>query len=100
MQISAVPSGRKRLPNRRPHELIQLEHAGFQLTVGVGRYTDGKLAELFVDTHKTGTTLDTLLKDSAILLSVALQYGADAASIRSALSPTGALAAALTRIEG
>jgi hypothetical protein len=39
-------------------------------------------------------------KDSAILLSVALQYGADPVALRSALSPTGPLAAVLTHIEG
>ena len=91
---------RQRLPDRRLHQITVIEHNGFKLVVGVGRYDNGKLAELFVDTHKTGTAIDTLLKDSAVLLSVALQYGADAASIRSALSPTGALAAVLTEIEG
>jgi ribonucleoside-diphosphate reductase alpha chain len=75
-----------------------IEHNGFKLVVGVGRYGDGKLAELFVDTHKTGTAIDTLLKDSAVLLSLALQYGASTDTIRHALSRTGPLGAVLDHI--
>jgi hypothetical protein len=45
--------------------------------------------------HKPGTALSTLIKDSAILLSLALQHGADATTIRAALAPTGPIAAVL-----
>jgi hypothetical protein len=86
---------RERLPNRRAHELLEVEHRGFKLIVGVSRYADGRLGELFIDTHKGGTAIDTLLKDSAVLLSVALQYGADATAIRAALAPNGPIAAVL-----
>jgi len=89
---------RTRLPNRRSHQVAVVDHNGFRLVVGIGRFEDGKLGEVFINTHKAGTAIDTLLKDSAILLSVALQYGADPASIRSALSPTGPLAAVLDHL--
>jgi ribonucleoside-diphosphate reductase alpha chain len=91
-------TGRQRLPDRRRHDVAEIEHGGFKLIVGIGRYGDGKLAELFVDTHKTGTAIDTLLKDSAVLLSLALQHGASTDTIRHALSRTGPLAAVLDHI--
>ena len=91
---------RLRLPNRRSHQIAEIEHNGFKLVIGIGRFDDGKLAELFVDTHKTGTAIDTLLKDSAVLLSLALQHGASTDTIRHALSRTGPLAAVLDHIGG
>jgi len=93
-------TARERLPDRRPHQVVEIEHNGFRLTVGVGRFEDGRLGEVFLDTHKGGTAIDTILKDSAILLSFALQYGADAAAIRQALSRTGPIGALLDKIGG
>jgi hypothetical protein len=93
-------SVRERLPDRRPHQVVKIKHNGFHLTVGVGRYDDGRLGEVFLDTHKGGTAIDTILKDSAILLSFALQFGADPSVIRRALSRTGPIGALLDKIEG
>jgi hypothetical protein len=70
-----------------------VDHGGFKLIVGVGRYGDGRIGELFIDTHKAGTAIDTILRDSAILVSFALQAGIDTTTIRAALAPTGPLAA-------
>jgi len=91
---------RERLPSRRRHDVTEIEHGGFRLTIGVGRFSDGRLGEVFINTHKGGTAIDTILKDSAILLSFALQAGIDATTIRAALSPNGPLTVALDRIEG
>jgi hypothetical protein len=91
-------TARQRLPDRRQHDVAEIEHGGFWLTVGVGRYADGRVGEVFINTHKGGTAIDTILKDSAILLSFALQFGADPADIRRALSRTGPLAAVLDRL--
>ena len=91
---------RERLPNRRRHDVTEIEHGGFRLVIGFGRFGDGRLGEVFIDTHRDGTALNTILKDSAILLSFALQAGIDATTIRAALSPSGPLAVALDRIEG
>jgi hypothetical protein len=86
---------RERLPDRRRHDVVEVEHGGFKLTVGAGRYADGRLGEVFVSTHKGGTAIDIILKDSAILLSFALQAGVDVATIRAAMAPGGPIAAAL-----
>ena len=90
---------RTRLPDRRRHDVAEIEHGGFRLTVGSGRFTDGRLGEVFIDSTKTGTALDTILRDCAVLTSLALQAGIDAATIRAALAPSGPLAAVLTKIE-
>jgi hypothetical protein len=86
---------RERLPNRRSHQVAQVEHGGFKLTVGIGRYSDNRPGEVFIDTRKCGTAIDTLLRDAAILVSFALQAGVDVATIRAAMAPSGALAAVL-----
>jgi hypothetical protein len=92
-------TGRRRLGDRRAHELVAIEHGGFRLTVGGGRFPDRGLAEVFINTNKPNTAIDTLLQDAAIVLSFALQHGADAAAIRRAMAPTGPLAAVLDAIE-
>jgi hypothetical protein len=43
------------------------------------------LGELFVNNHKAGNQSDTNARDCAIILSFALQYGADAGEIAKAL---------------
>jgi hypothetical protein len=97
---------RQRLPNRRPHELVAFEHAGFRFTAGFGRFRDGTLAEVFINSTRTGTAVDVAARDSAIVASLALQHGASPDELRRALtrnadgSPGGPLAAALDLVEG
>jgi hypothetical protein len=99
-------NARRRLANRRAHELVDFEHGGFRFTVGVGRFEDGALAEVFLNCSKGGTPVDVNARDAAILASLALQHGATQAELRHALSRNGngsaggPLAAALDLIEG
>ncbi len=44
------------------------------------------MAELFLNNHKNGSQSDTNARDAAVILSFALQYGADLETIRLALS--------------
>ena len=76
---------RKRLPNRRSHELVNFEHGGFRYIAGIGRFQDGRLAEIFLNVAKTGTPIDTHARDSAIIASLALQHGVTPESIRHAI---------------
>ena len=46
---------------------------------------DGTLAEIFLSNGKAGSSSDTNAKDSAIVASIALQYGAPVDVIRKAL---------------
>jgi len=54
-------------------------------TATVSWFGDGRLAELFLNNHKAGSQADTSARDAAITLSLALQHGADAETIRKAL---------------
>lgn len=106
MEMTQPDSARKRLPNRRSHELVNFEHNGFKFTAGFGRFADGQLAEIFLNSAKTGTAIDVAARDSAIVASLALQHGASSDELRRALSRNrdgsagGPLAAALDLIEG
>jgi ribonucleoside-diphosphate reductase alpha chain len=77
---------RTRLPNRRGHELIDFEHSGRSYTVGIGRFEDGRLAELFLNATKVGTDLETTGRGAAITASLALQYGCPVEVLRHALT--------------
>jgi ribonucleoside-diphosphate reductase alpha chain len=76
---------RVRPPNRRGCELVDFSSMGLRFTAGVGRYADGRIAELFLTNHKAGSAIGTLARDLAIVFSFAVQHGADAAAIRRAL---------------
>ena len=97
-------TARIRLPNRRESTTFELEVAGLRYTCTVGRFPDGRLAEIFLSNHKSNSQADTAARDSAIVCSVALQHGADPEVIRRALCrdsqgrPSGPLGAALDRL--
>lgn len=98
-------TARDRLKNRRPHEVFAIEHSGMKFTAGIGRFPDGRLAELFVATDELGTLFDTVMRDAAILLSLAVQHGSDVDTIHHALvrngdgSASGPIGALLDLIE-
>jgi hypothetical protein len=78
-------SNRQRLNNRRPALTFDLEHVGLNYTVTVGKYPDGRVSEVFVQNHKSSSGADVAVRDAGIILSFALQHGADLNSIRRAL---------------
>jgi hypothetical protein len=94
-------SGRHRLPDRRSSCVFNFESMGLRFTASFSNYVDGRLGEVFIDNHKAGSSIGTLVRDSAIVLSFALQHGADPEAIRRALCrdgegrPSGPLGAAL-----
>ena len=95
-----VPT-RRRLPNRREHELIEHEHAGIWYTAGAGRFDNGGLAEIFLTTAKHGTAVDVNARDAAVAVSLLLQHGCPVDTLCRALtrnsdgSASGPLARAL-----
>jgi hypothetical protein len=78
-------TARERLPNRRASESFTFELSSLKFTATVSRFADGRIGELFLNNHKAGNQVDTNARDAAILLSFALQYGADLQAIRRAL---------------
>jgi hypothetical protein len=80
---------RQRLPDRRPNESFTFEVDGLRFTATISRFADGRIGELFLNNHKAGTQSDTNARDAAIILSLALQNGADIETIRRALCRDG-----------
>ena len=76
---------RERLPHRRGSELLNFESMGLCFTASISHYEDGRIAELFLDNHKAGSAVGTLVRDAAIIFSFAVQHGADPETIRRAL---------------
>jgi hypothetical protein len=76
---------RERLPDRRPAETFELRAGGLRFTCTIGRFADGRLAEIFLTNHRSDSDADTAARDSAIVCSLALQHGADPEVVRRAL---------------
>jgi hypothetical protein len=66
---------RQPLPNRRAAETINIEHAGMRFNVTIGFYPGGRPGEVFVHGSKAGSTLDALLNDACVLVSLLMQHG-------------------------
>lgn len=80
---------RRRLPARRPQTVLEVEHAGSVFTVGLGYYPDACPGEVFVSTSRSGSELDALLNDAAVLASIAMQYGAPLETLARAMGRLG-----------
>lgn len=79
---------RLRLPDRREAELLDFDHAGRRWTVCVGRFADGRIAELFLDAAKESPLVE-LAQESAIVASLALQSGCALETLSHALEGRG-----------
>lgn len=67
--------GHRKLPKRRTGFTQEARVGGHKLFVRTGEYPDGKLGEIFVDIHKEGATMRSLMNCLAIAVSTGLQYG-------------------------
>ncbi len=72
---------RERLPARRPNETVTIEHGGARFDVTIGLFPGGAVGEVFTGGAKSGSELDGLLDDSAILISLLLQNGVEPAAL-------------------
>jgi hypothetical protein len=78
---------RRRLPQRRVHELMDFEHAGHRYTAGLGFFETAGLAEIFINVPgRSGSAIEAVARDAAILTSICLQHGASVETIRHALT--------------
>ena len=77
--------GRERLPNRRQNETMCLRHDGQEFTVTIGYGGDGKPKEVFAGAAKSGTAMSHILADACVIISLALQYGAEPEDITRSL---------------
>jgi hypothetical protein len=94
-------SERERLPDRRAAELVDFTHAGRRWTATIGRFPDGRVGEVFLDTPKA-SAIGEIAADAAVAASIAFQFGAPLEIVRHALADrlAGPLGAALALIEG
>ena len=66
---------REKIPNRRKGYTQKAVVGGHKVYLRTGEYDDGRLGEIFVDMHKEGAALRSLLNSFAISVSLGLQYG-------------------------
>ena len=94
---------RQRLRNRRAHWIYKFEAGGQGYIGGVGRFADGRIAEVFISGAKVGSAAEANAQDAAIVTSLALQFGCPLETIRHALTRSGGspgpLAALLDEVE-
>jgi hypothetical protein len=95
-----VSAPRQRLPNRRSHWLYRFESGGQIYTGGIGRFEDGRIAEIFINGAKVGSTAEANAQDAAIVASLALQHGCPIETIRHALARSGGAAGPLATFLG
>jgi hypothetical protein len=79
---------RSALPARRAAEAFELRHGGkaavFHVTLGY--YDDGRVGEVFITGAKAGTEVEANVRDTAILVSLALQHGVPLEVMRNAIT--------------
>jgi hypothetical protein len=68
-------TARERLPNRRQCESFEFRHAGLDFTLAAGFYADGRIAEIFLSSHKPGSPIEAVARDAAVTVSITLQFG-------------------------
>jgi hypothetical protein len=80
-----MTAARSRLPNRRPSEQLAFRCGAFRYIATISKFPDGRLAEIFIGNGKAGSGTDSAAKDSAVVASIALQFGVPLEVIRKAL---------------
>src|SRR5882762_4228201 len=68
-------SVRRRLPPKRHGITQEAKVGGNKVFLRTGEYNDGELGEIFIDMHKEGAALRSVMNCFAMLVSIALQYG-------------------------
>jgi hypothetical protein len=77
---------RRVLPQRRAAETFDLRFWNQLFTVTVGFYADGAPGEVFIDGGKSGQDIQSIARDAAVVLSLALQHGTPIETIRHAVT--------------
>ena len=75
MERVTVVREREKMPDRRKGYTQKAVVGGHKVYVRTGEYDDGRLGEIFIDMHKEGAALRSLLNNFAIAISLGLQYG-------------------------
>ena len=96
---------REKLRNRRQTLSLTVQHKNRAYLGSVSYFESGRVAEAFVQCGKAGTEIEALGRDTAVILSLALQYGCPLEVLREAItreedgSAAGPVGALLDKIE-
>ena len=63
------------MPDRRKGYIQKVSIGDHKIYLHTGEYDDGKIGEIFIDTHKEGELVKALTNNFAIAISLGLQYG-------------------------
>lgn len=79
---------REELPQRRPCETFTMTFGGqnTMFTITIGFYPDGRIGEVFIDGAMTGSEMDNITRDAAVLISLGLQHHVPFSTMRHAIS--------------
>ncbi|WP_461321534.1 TSCPD domain-containing protein [Bradyrhizobium barranii] len=79
------------MPLRRQAETFEMSFGGVNrcYAVSLGFYEDGARGEVFISGGKSGEAVEAIARDGAVLLSLALQYGAQIENMASAITRDG-----------
>ena len=80
---------RKRLPDRRQAETVDLWHGGRRYHLTVGEYPDGTPGEVFIHGATPGSDSNLLYDDIGVLISRLLQHGDNPAALAAGLGWLG-----------
>lgn len=97
---------RRTLPQRRDCETFEISFNGLRRshTITVGYYPNGDVGEVFINGGISGEPAEAIARDGAVVLSLALQYGAELSNIKSAITrddqgaPTSIVGAVIDRL--
>jgi hypothetical protein len=78
-------SDRERLPDKRRAELFTFQHENRRWTATIGRFSDGRIAEIFLEAPKESPLVE-MAQEGAIVASLALQSGCSIETLRHALA--------------
>ncbi len=73
--VPLAASVRRRLPPKRHGITQEAKVGGNKVFLRTGEYESGELGEIFIDMHKEGAALRSVMNCFAMLVSIALQYG-------------------------
>ena len=68
-------NSRSKMPDRRKGYIQKVTIGNHKVYLHTGEYDDGKVGEIFIDTHKEGELVKALMNNFAISISLGLQYG-------------------------
>ena len=81
---------RERLPDRRPNQTMDLVYDGTCYAVTVGFHPNtGEAREIFTGGARAGSSMDGILDDGCILLSLLLQHHVEPAALARSMGRLG-----------